>query len=94
VSPAVAIAPASLFVRATVDAHKENRTLEIIAESAEFFRSSEIALDGDRAPRVTLLQFKSVPGGSYEVRAVVRGVAGQELASTKATVNVVGDEEF
>jgi hypothetical protein len=94
VSPAVAFAPANLFVRATVDAREENRTLEIIAESTDFYRSSEIALNGDRAPRVTLLQFKSMPGGRYEVRAVLRGAGGQELASTETRVSIVGDEEF
>ena len=91
VSPSVAFAPANLFVRATVDANKENRILEITAESIDFYRSSEVTLDGDRAPRVTLLEFKSVPGGFYSVRAVVKGSRGEELASTHSTVNVVGD---
>src|SRR3954465_11112585 len=88
VSPAVALAPASLFVRATVDVNAENRSLEIIAESDDFYRSSEIALDGDHAPRVTHLLFKSVPGGRYEVRAVLRGVAGREIAETETKVDV------
>lgn len=94
VSPAVGFAPANLFVRATVNANAENRTLEIIAESPEFYRSSEIALDGDQAPKVTLLQFKSLPSGYYEVRAVLKGVSGQEIASTATNVNIVGQEEF
>jgi hypothetical protein len=94
VSPAVGFAPANLFVRATIDANPENRSLEIIAESVEFYRSSEVTLDGDRAPRVTLLQFKSVPSGRYEVRAVLRGVSGREIASTATNVNIVGGEDF
>jgi hypothetical protein len=93
VSPVVAFAPANLFVRATVDSNAENRSLEIIAESTDFYRSSEITLDGDRAPRVTLLQFKSLPGGSYEVRAVLRGTAGREIANIATEVNIVGDRE-
>lgn len=93
VSPSVAFAPANLYVRATVDRNAENRLLEIIAESPTFYRSSEIALEGDRAPRVTLLQFKSIPGGEYEVRAVLRGQSGLELASTETRVNVMGDVE-
>jgi hypothetical protein len=93
VSPAVAFAPANLFVRATVDTNQENRSLEIIAESFDFYRSSEIALDGDQAPRVTMLQFKSVPSGHYEVRAVLRGVLGREIASTVTSVNIVGGNE-
>lgn len=93
VSPAVGFAPANLFVRATVDANVENRSLQVIAESVEFYRSSEISLDGDRAPRVTLLQLKSLPSGQYEVRAVLRGVSGREIASTATNVNIVGGEE-
>lgn len=91
VSPAVAFAPANLYVRATVDRNAENRLLEIIAESPAFYRSSEISLEGERAPRVTLLQFKSIPGGEYEVRAVLRGPSGRELASTETRVNIMGD---
>ena len=94
VSPSVAFAPANLFVRATVDVNAENRSLEIIAESADFYRSSEITLDGDRAPRVTLMQFKSLPGGSYQVRAVLRGPAGREIAKIGTEVNIVGDQEL
>jgi hypothetical protein len=94
VSPAMAFAPASLFVRATVDANAENRSLEIIAESADFYRSSEVSLDGDHAPRVTQLLFKSVPRGNYELRAVLRGVAGREIASTETKVDVVGEKDF
>lgn len=94
VSPVVAFAPANLLVRATVDVNAENRSLEIIAESVDFYRSSEITLDGDRAPRVTQLQFKSLPGGAYQVRAVLRGVERREIATTETEVNVVGDRDF
>jgi len=94
VSPTVAFAPASLFVSATVNVNAENRSLEIIAESADFYRSSEIALDGDHAPRVTQCLFKSVPRGTYEVRAVLRGVSGREIAWNRAMVDVVGQQDF
>jgi hypothetical protein len=91
VTPAVAFAPANLLVRATVESHADNRSIVLIAESPDFYRSSEIALNGEYAPRVTQLQFRSLPSGSYEVRAVLRGVAGQELASTETSVNIVGE---
>jgi hypothetical protein len=90
VSPAVAFAPANLVVRATVQASDENRSIEIVAESDDFYRSSEIELDGERAPRTTLFEFRSLPTGSYQVRAILRGVSGKELASTKTQVNIVG----
>jgi hypothetical protein len=92
VSPSVSFAPANLVVRATITANEENRSIEIVAESEEFYRSSEIPLEGDRAPRTTLFEFRSLPTGSYQVRAILRGVSGKELASTAAQVNVMGSD--
>jgi hypothetical protein len=89
VSPAVAFAPANLNVRATIASDPDNRSIEIIAESTNFYRSSEIQLDGESAPRTTLLQLRSLPGGEYSVRAVLRGPGGHELASTQQKVNIV-----
>jgi len=89
VSPAVAFAPANLVVRATVAADAQNRAVEIVAESQDFYRSSEIQLDGDRAPRTSLFEFRSLPSGTYEVKAVLRGSTGAELASVRQQVNVI-----
>src|SRR5262245_55624923 len=89
VSPSVSFAPANLIVQATVQADSANRAIEIIAESDQFYRSSEMPLDGDRAPRTTRFEFKSLPGGLYEVRAVLRGAGGHELASVESQVKVV-----
>lgn len=89
VSPSVAFAPANLTVRTNVQANSENRTIEIIAESDEFYRSSETELDGDRAPRVTLLNFRSLPSGMYRVRAVLKGQGGREIAFVQSQVHVV-----
>ena len=63
VSPAVAFAPANLVVRATIDADAANRAIEIIAESSDFYRSSEIQLEGDKAARTTTFEFRSLPSG-------------------------------
>jgi hypothetical protein len=92
VSPTVSFAPANLVVRATVEANRDNRSIEIVAESEDFYRSSEMSLDGDRAPRTSLFEFRSLPTGSYQVRATLRGVSGKELASMQTEVNVVGSE--
>ena len=51
VSPAFSFAPANLVIRTSVEPDAENRSMEVIADSAEFYRSSTIALEGDRAPR-------------------------------------------
>jgi hypothetical protein len=89
VSPSVAFAPANLIVRAIIPAAAENRAVEISAESPEFYRSSEVQLDGDRAPRTSVFEFRSLPPGSYEVKATLRGSAGEELASVITEVNVI-----
>lgn len=89
VSPAVSFAPANLVVQTRVLADNANRSIEIVAESADFYRSSEMWLDGDQAPRTTRFEFKALPSGFYDVTAVLRGVSGNELAMVKSQVNVV-----
>ena len=89
VSPSVAFAPANLIVRAVVEADRSNRAIEIIAESPEFYRSSEIQLDGERGPRTTQFEFRSLPRGMYSVRAVLKGQGGSRLAMIERQVNVV-----
>jgi hypothetical protein len=91
VTPWVAFAPADLRVRAMVAIDKDNRSLEIIAESESFYRSSEVDLAGEFAPRTTTFEFRSLPGGEYNVRAIVKGVNGRALAVTQQTVRVVSN---
>jgi hypothetical protein len=89
VSPAVAFAPANLVVRTTIEADADNRAVEIVAESPDFYRSSEIQLEGDRAARTTTFEFRSLPPGTYEVRAKLVGVDGQQRAAVRQQVNVI-----
>jgi len=89
VSPTVAFAPAYLVVQTQVAANAKNRSIEIIAESGDFYRSSEIQLDGDRAPRTTRFEFRGLPGGLYTVAAVLKGADSEPLALTQQNVNVV-----
>lgn len=89
VSPAVCFAPANLIVRAMIQADPDNRVVQIAAESADFYRSSEIQLDGDRAPRTTTFEFRSLPPGTYEVSAILRGTGGEERAAVHHQVQVI-----
>ena len=89
VSPAVAFAPANLIVRATVIADADNRAVQIIAESEDFYRSSEIQLEGDRAARISTFEFRSLPPGTYEVRANLIGADGQTRAMIRQQINVI-----
>jgi hypothetical protein len=89
VSPAMSFAPANLVIRTRLEPDADNRVMEVVAESGEFYRSSAIQLDGDRAPRTTRIEFRSVPPGEYEVRAVVTGTDGRQRALVRSHVNVI-----
>ncbi len=67
-----------MIVKATVTRNADNRWLHIEAESGSFYRSSEIQLDGDRAPLITEIRLNNLPGGEYTVRAVLRNNLGEE----------------
>src|SRR5262245_30723410 len=89
VTPSVAIAPAHLVVRTMIQANQANRSIEISAESDDFFRSSQIPLDGDNAPIKSQFEFRSVPGGQYVIQAVLKGSNEEPLATVRQQVNVV-----
>jgi hypothetical protein len=89
VSPAVAFAPANLVVRAMIEANADNRAVEIVAESDDFYRSSQIQLEGEKAPRTNQFEFRSLPPGTYEVRALLIGADGQQRAFARQQVNVI-----
>ena len=89
VSPSISFAPANLIVRATIEADAENRSVLIVAESADFYRSSEIQLDGDHAPRTNMLEFRSLPPGRYEVRAALLGPGGEHRALVRQQISVI-----
>jgi hypothetical protein len=93
VSPAVALAPATVQVRAAVDASPENRAIQIVAESSGFYRSSEIPLDGAQAPHTTIVEFRGLPGGTYTVTAVLIRTNDRAIASRALRVMGRGSEE-
>jgi hypothetical protein len=89
VSPAVAFAPANLVVRATIPVDADNRAVEIVAESEDFYRSSQIQLEGERAARTSMFEFRSLPPGTYEVRANLLGADGRSRSMIRQHVNVL-----
>ena len=89
VSPAVSFAPANLVVRATVEVNAANRAMEVVAESADFYRASAIQLDGDKAPRTNMFEFRSLPPGTYDVQATLLGADGHTRAHVRQEINVI-----
>jgi hypothetical protein len=89
VSPAISFAPANLNVRTMIEADAQNRMVEVVADSANFYRSSEIQLEGDKAPRTTNFEFRSLPPGTYEVTVMLIGADGRQRALARQQVNVI-----
>lgn len=89
VTPQLCVEPAVVVVRVTVEPHDENGALEIVAESAEFLRSSRIQLDGSHAARTSVFQYRDLPAGTYEVRSVLVGRDGHRRAVAQRTVRVL-----
>ena len=88
-SPAASFAPANLVIRTRLEPDADNRAMEVVAESDGFYRSSAIQLEGDRAPRTTTFEFRSLPAGEYEITAVVIGTDGRRRAVARASANVI-----
>lgn len=87
VSPVMAFAPAMLTVRTTIEPNDDNRSLSIEVDSDTYHRGSEITLDGKNAARLSVFDFRGVPSGLYEVRAVLFGPGGP-IAKTIQLVRV------
>lgn len=90
VSPVRSFAPTNLAIRVQVEPNGDNRALEILAESGEYYRSSRIQLDGADAPRTISLEIRNLPGGDYEVRGALIDGAGRERAAVRRQVIVLG----
>jgi hypothetical protein len=89
VSPAVAMAPATLKVRASIESNAENRAIEVVVDSPDFYRSSLIELEGEYAPRTTVFEVQNLPGGRYVVTTRLLGSSGQTRSAVRQTINVI-----
>jgi hypothetical protein len=96
VSPMISRAPATLKVRVTVERRTENRALTIVADSADYYFSSEVQLEGDASPATHFLDLRNLPGGEYQISAVVRDWKGRDAARAARNVRVMslaGDQQ-
>jgi hypothetical protein len=88
ISPTMAHAPADLYIYVSVARRPDNRLLRVSAESDDFFRSSETQLDGEHSARVTVVRFRELPPGDYEVRAELIVSTGRTVDTAKRSVEV------
>ena len=89
VAPPLAFAPAELRLRVDVTPNARNRSLIVVAESEDFYRSSEMPLKGEEAPRLFTVQFRGLPGGEYSVSGEVRDADGRTLAIARQEIRVL-----
>lgn len=90
VSPAHAFAPAVLRVRVSIEPSAANRSLEVIADGDQFYRSSEIQLEGDQSPATFNLEMKDLPEGAYRVVGILKDGSGRERSVVSQDIRVIG----
>ena len=90
VNPSVAIAPTALAISVNVVPQPQNRALEIVVDSGDFYRLSRVQLEGDRGPVINTMKVASVPPGEYEVTATVIGNDGRRGVTARTHAEVMG----
>jgi hypothetical protein len=88
-APTVMLAPGHLVVQTVVEPDPANRAIQVVAESPESYRSSEVQLEGSAAPRRNTFEFKDMPSGTYEIHAVLLGSGGQQRALVVRKLEVI-----
>ena len=87
--PAFAFAPSDVQMEFRISPDAANRALDVSAESDEFFRSSLVELEGERAPKVVTIHYHGLPAGDYNLRGALLNNDGRELAVVEKQVTVM-----
>jgi len=88
-TPRFSSAPAFVRSRVHVIPNTENRVLRLSVDSERYYRSSDIALDGDLAAESHWVDWKQLPAGRYEFVATVLGPTGPRV-QRRMTFEVIG----
>ena len=88
-APTVMLAPGHLLARALVEPDPANGSIQMTADSSEFYRRSEIQLNGDAAPRSTTFEYLDLPRGRYEIHVVLLDAHGEPRATVNRRLDVV-----
>ena len=67
----------------------DNRKLRVTIDSEDYFRASEIQLDGASAPMSHFIDWKQLPAGAYELTATLVGPDGTR-AERQTSFRVLG----
>jgi hypothetical protein len=82
--------PASVNIMVAVQPNQQNRLLRVEADGDNFFRSSDIELNGEEGGKYHTMWFKNLPAGQYTVRATVLSGSG-EVAQAQAPLLVISN---
>jgi hypothetical protein len=75
-----------------VPRHAENRLLRVILESEDYYRLSELPLEGEDAPLTHPLYWRDLPPGSYCVTVQVYGTTGLRGSTSIGSTQVFGPD--
>jgi len=89
ITPAQAFAPAAMRIRARIEPNADNRVLAIAPDGNEFYRRSDVKLDGDQAPKTIEIRLSNLPGGEYEIFAALIDSAGHERAIVRQLARII-----
>jgi hypothetical protein len=88
-APTVMLAPGHLIVRTLVDPDPANGAIQVVTESPDFYRRSEMQLDGNAAPRTSTFEYADLPRGTYEIHAVLLDAHGGQRAAVVRRLDVI-----
>jgi hypothetical protein len=88
-APTVMLAPGDLILRTLIEPDSANGRIQITVDSSDFYRRSEMTLRGAAAPRTSAFEYRDLPRGKYEIRAVLLDGNGEPIASIVRALNVV-----
>lgn len=92
VLPRIALAPASVRIRVTVERHADNRLLGVNLDGPAYGRYFEEQLDGVEAARTRQRIYDGLPGGIYIITACVRRVTGRPVCARPESFEVIGHD--
>ena len=76
-------------ISAGIEPNADNRHLAVVADGEEFYRSSEIQLNGAEAPRAIELRFSSLPAGDYQIAAALIDSGEHVRANVRQTARIL-----
>lgn len=88
VSPRIAFAPASLAIQVRVHASPDDRWINIVTDSGEFYRRSEWSIEPGRS--LYRVDWKGLSAGEYDVIAVI-GHGDVETGRDRQSVQIAGN---